>query len=245
MDAAGSDPLALSLAADLALQSGVRDFADAPQWRLLVRSLVDRQLTELSDPELRDEVEACAVVRQFDEATLAAVSGRDDVRTLFSQLCRLSLVTPAEHGLMLQADPRRRLSEDLAWRNSDRYNALRARARAYLRKRAISAPPSERAWLVAERLFLSDNPRLQQMFVSSADDPGQVRVQPAQPRTWRPFGDSSPAGYETFLRRNFGTVLCLRQKGTGHFWKRFCRTTAHGSGLRATAPVRCSVSARC
>jgi hypothetical protein len=180
VDAARHNPLAVSLAADLALRFGVRDFASAPEWRLVVRSLVERLLVEVRDPRLRELLEACAAVRQFDEATLAAVSGCDDVSAAFSQLCQLSFVSPAEHGLMLHDDVRRRLAEDLAWRHPDRYQALRARALAYYRERVRSAAAHEREWLVADRFFLWGNALIQELFFSS-DEPGQVWVQQGRP----------------------------------------------------------------
>jgi len=175
INAAGNNPLALSLAADLALRFGVRDFPSAPEWRLAVRALVDRVLVEVSDPQLRNLLEACLAVRQFDEATLAAISGRDDIGTDFDQLCQLSIMSPAEHGLMLHDDVRRRLTEELAWRHPDRYAALRARALAYYRERVRSATPDEREWLVADRFFLWGNAVIQELFFNS-DEPGQVWV---------------------------------------------------------------------
>jgi hypothetical protein len=177
--AAGNNPLAVSLAADLVLRFGVREFATAPEWRVVVLSLVERLLVEVRDPRLRELLEACAAVRQFDEATLAAISGRDDVTAAFGQLCQLSFVSPAEHGLMLHDDVRRRLAEDLAWRHPDRYEGLRARALAYYRDRVRSAPASEREWLVADRLFLWGNALIQELFFGS-DEPGQVWVQPSR-----------------------------------------------------------------
>jgi hypothetical protein len=178
--AAGDNPLALSLAADLARQFGLREFASAPEWRLAVRWLVERLLSEVRDPSLKDLLEACIAVRQFDEATLAAVSGRDDIGAAFEQLSQLSIVSPAEHGLMLHDDVRRRLAEDLAWRHPDRFAMLRTRALAYYRQRVRSASPQDREWLVADRFFLWGNPVIQELFFSS-DQPGQVWVQPALP----------------------------------------------------------------
>jgi hypothetical protein len=180
VDAAGNNPLAISLAADLALRFGVRDFCSAPEWRLIVRLLVERLLAEVSDPRLREILEACAAVRQFDEVTLAAVSGCNDVSVAFGQLCQLSFVRPAEHGLMLHEDVRRRLVEDLAWRHPDRYHALRARALAYYRERVRTAAPPEREWLIADRFFLWGNALIQRLFFSS-DDPGQVWVEAGRP----------------------------------------------------------------
>jgi hypothetical protein len=117
----------------------------------------------------------CLAVRQFDETTLVAISGRNDMGAAFGKLCQLSIVSPATHGLMLHDDVRRRLTEDLAWRHPDRYAALRARALAYYRDRVRSAPPDEREWLVADRFFLWGNALIQELFFSS-DEPGQVWV---------------------------------------------------------------------
>jgi hypothetical protein len=178
--AAGSSPLALSLAADLSLRFGVHDFDNAPEWRLIVRSLLERLLVEVRDPQLRELVEACVAVRQFDEATLAAITGRSDINAAFAQLCQLSIVRPTAHGLMLHEDLRRWLAEDLAWRNPERYNDLRARALAFYRQRLRSTPRDEREWLVADRLFLWGNALIQQLFFCS-EEPGQVMVQPGHP----------------------------------------------------------------
>ncbi len=177
---AGGNPLALSLAADMALQLGSRDFATAPEWHLVVRSLVEQLLRDVKDARLRELLEACAVVRQFDEATLAAVSGQQDVAPAFRQLCLLSVVRSAEHGLMLHDDVRRVLAEDLRWRRPERYRELRLRALAHYRERMAVAPPEEREWLVAERFFLWENGLIQALFFAD-DEPGQVRVEAARP----------------------------------------------------------------
>jgi hypothetical protein len=147
---------------------------------VVVRSLVERLLVEVRDPTLRELLEACAAVRQFDEATLAAISGRDNVSAAFGELCQLSFISPAEHGLMLHDDVRRRLADDLAWRHHDRYEGLRARALAYYRERVRSAPAHECEWLVADRFFLWGNALIQELFFGS-DEPGQVWVQPGRP----------------------------------------------------------------
>src|SRR5438270_2124042 len=154
---AGGNPLALSLATDLVLQFDVRDFTAAPEWHLVVRSLAERLLHDIKDAELREVLEACAVVHQFDVPTLEAVSGRRDVSAAFNQLCRLSIIKPSEHGLQLHDDVRRHLAADLSWRQPQRYNLLRSRALAYYRERLRAAAIAEREWLVAECFFLWSN----------------------------------------------------------------------------------------
>jgi DNA-directed RNA polymerase specialized sigma24 family protein len=178
--ATGGLPLAVTLAADMVQQLGIKRFEAAPEWRLAVRSLVERLLAEVPDPELREALEACSVVRQFDEATLAATLGREDISVAFDRLCRLSVVRPTEHGLMLHDDLRRMLAEDLRWRKPERYRDLRLAALAHYRERARTAPASERPWLVAERLYLWGN-EVVQAILFRQDEPGLVYVEPGRP----------------------------------------------------------------
>jgi AAA ATPase domain len=177
--ATGGLPLALSLAADMVQQLGVRRFHTAREWPLVVRSLVERLLQDVDDPLLRDLLEACAVVRQFDEQTLEAVSGRPAISEAFDRLCRLSVVRPAEHGLSLHDDIQRILADDLRWRQPARHRDLRQRALAHYRDRAREAPVPEREWLVAERLYLWGNEMIQPlMFGSGGED---VYLEPGDP----------------------------------------------------------------
>jgi hypothetical protein len=225
--AAGGNPLALTLAADLVVEVGARELAAAPEWHLVVRTLVEQLLRDVRDPTLRELLQACAVVRQFDEATLTAVTGRVEIGAAFGQLCRLAVARPAEHGLMLHDDVRRALAEDLRWRRPAQYDALRLRALAYYRERVRTAAPVERGWLVAERLFLCEDAFLQAVLFT-ADDLGQVWVEPGRPedhsdivRIWR-FALQHVAGPE--LEHRFDeysleatcahTAMILRYPGT-------------------------------
>ena len=177
--ATGGLPLALTLAADMVQQLGVQRFEAAPEWRLAVRSLVERLLQEVPDPDLREALEACSVVRQFDETTLAATLGREDISVAFDELCRLSVVRPAEHGLMLHDDLRRMLSEDLRWRKPERFRDLRVAALAHYRERARTATPAERPWLLSERLYLWGNEVVRSVLFRE-DEPGLVYVEPGR-----------------------------------------------------------------
>jgi hypothetical protein len=154
INAAGGYPLALTMAADLAIQRRVTRFEKAPQWHLMLRGLVDQLVTEA--PDLRSLLEAAAVVRQFDESTLAALTGLSDAGQAFSELCRASFVRPAQHGLTLHQDVRRVVIEELQWRNPQRLAQLRSHARTYFSDRIRARRPGEE-WLVAERLYLWDN----------------------------------------------------------------------------------------
>jgi hypothetical protein len=177
--AAGGYPLALSLAADLALQYGVRRFAAAPEWRLAVRTLVEQMVSDL-DADTRALLDACAVVRQFDQSLLEAVTGRQQTDEAFGRLCGLSVVRPGVHGLMLHEDVRRAIIEDLRWRHPQRYTEHRVRALAAYRDRMQAARPAERGWLVGERLSLWEDAFVQ-AFLFAPNEPGQVWLEPARP----------------------------------------------------------------
>jgi len=150
-------PLALSLAADIVLELGAVDLSTATEWHRAVRTLVEHLMHEVADPELARLLEACAVVHHFDEPTLAAMTGNDDVSNAFARLCSLSIVRAGAHGLSLHNDVGNAIADDLRWRNPDTYAALRERALEYLRHRMVDASQDERHWLSTERMFLWEN----------------------------------------------------------------------------------------
>ena len=176
--AAGGSPLALSLAADMVIQLGVRRLRAAPEWRLAVRSLVEDLLRDVSDQDLRLLLEAAAVVRQFDEELLAAVVGKEDITAAFAALCRLSSIRPAEHGLMLHEDIRRILIEDLRWRRPEHLIELRRRAWRHYRRRLRES--SATGWMIGDQLYLSGNDLIQGMFFQNSES-GQAWVERAGP----------------------------------------------------------------
>ena len=179
-EAAGGHPLALSLAADLALQLGVRNLIAAPEWRVAVHGLVEQLVAGL-DADTRELLEAGAVVRNFDEALLEAMTGRPTRGDDFGRLCRLSIVRPTSLGLALHDDARRLLAEDLRFRRPDRHAELRRRATRHLGERMRSAQPAERERLLAERLALWEHAFVQATLFRD-DDPGPVWLEPMQPR---------------------------------------------------------------
>jgi len=103
---ATGQPLALSLAADLAIQHGDIDFEAAPEWQVAVHGLVEQLLRDIAETDLRAALEAASVVRQLDEATLFAVAGRQLDRSTFARLAQLSFVRPSERGLAIHDDVR-------------------------------------------------------------------------------------------------------------------------------------------
>ena len=228
--ATGGNPLALSLAADMIQQLGLRDLVLAPQWHLVMRSLAEYLLRDVREPALPSLLESCAVVRQFDEETLAAVSGQPNVSAAFRQVCNLSVIAPLEHGLTLHEDVRRILADDLRWRAPERYHTMRRRALDYYRERMRSASSEEREWLMAERMFLWDNELIQAIHFQE-EEPGQVWLEPGRPedrdevlelyRVWRTtdIGGEPPPELERDLEMILeypGTRLRIARDRDGH-----------------------------
>jgi DNA polymerase III delta prime subunit len=177
--ATAGNPLALSLAADIVTQLDVSDFAADPQWHLAARPLVRRLLSETAgDPSLITAVEACSVIRFFDEATLSAVMAKEDVSVAFDRLCRLSVIKPAAYGLMLDDNVRTIIATDLRWRRPRHYQLLRQRALEYFKERLRTSPDIERAWLIVECFFLLDNPILRKIFFG-LESLSHLTVEPA------------------------------------------------------------------
>ncbi len=178
-------PLGLSLAADLAVDLGVRDFrAVAPRWRFTVHELIGELLREVREPQLQQLLEAASVLRQFDEGALLAVSGLPEVGPAYERLARLSVVRNAEFGLALHDDVRALMAKDLEWRNRERWAALRLRALEYYRWRAAQpVTPEERQWIFNERLFLWSHALAHDLLFREAE-PGLMWVERGRPEDW-------------------------------------------------------------
>ncbi|MBI3967142.1 MAG: ATP-binding protein [Chloroflexi bacterium] len=178
-ESAANSPLALALAADMAIQLGIRSFARAPERHLLVRTLVEQLLRDVDDPQLRELLEICAVVREFDESLLASVVGQDCIGAAFDRLCKLSIVRASEHGLRLHDDVRQAIAHDLRWRRPERHEDIRRRALDYYRAQARTARPDEWARLATERFFLFED-RFVQLLLFGPDS-GSIRIEVGGP----------------------------------------------------------------
>jgi DNA polymerase III delta prime subunit len=177
--ATAGNPLALSVAADLISQFGVRDFAAEARWHIAGRSLLRRLLSETAgDTGLGVAVEACSVVRIFDEATLHALTLQEDVSTVFDRLCRLSVIKADSNGLMLHDNVRAIVSNDLRWRRPSHHQLLRQRALKHFKERLRSSSQSQRGWLISECFHLWENPIIKELFFGS-EGASSLTIEPA------------------------------------------------------------------
>ncbi|MDA8145036.1 MAG: BTAD domain-containing putative transcriptional regulator [Thermaerobacter sp.] len=151
LDMGGGSPLALSLAADLAVGAGAVRFPAPGQWSRVLGELCDQLLREVPNPQLRELLELGCVVRQFDAGLLEALAGRGVGQQDLERLAGLSVVEPSEHGLRVHEEVRELVLKRL---DPAVLRRLQAQAAEWYRRRAAAAEAREREWLVAERLFL-------------------------------------------------------------------------------------------
>lgn len=130
LDFAHGHPLALSLAADSALQSPETPFSpvDAPD---LMGTLMQRFLEGVPSDAHRRAVEACALVRVLTEPLLARLVDADNAHALFQWLRGLSFIASGSEGLFPHDIVRTALVADLRWRDGDTFQTLQRRARTY------------------------------------------------------------------------------------------------------------------
>jgi hypothetical protein len=132
-------PLALSLAAEVVAQNRSIGFRpnEAPD---MLRALVGQLVRDVPSPLHARALEASAVALTTNEASIAAMLGVEDARSLFSWLRGLSFMIQHEHGLSPHDSAREAVIADLDWRNRPALEELAGRARTFLLER----PPSLR-----------------------------------------------------------------------------------------------------
>jgi len=142
-------PLALSLAADAAMQGDAESF-DPIESPDLVGTLVRRFLERVPTTRHRRAVEACSLVRVCTEPLLTALleSVRDDdepagvsqdgrgmpligAHDLFSWLRSLSFIETSPEGIFPHDIVRSAVTADLRWRDADTFDELQQRARSF------------------------------------------------------------------------------------------------------------------
>lgn len=150
---AGGNPLILSLAVDLLLNSPDAGLASSDVWRSTVRATVDELVAGLG-MQFRDALDAAAVLHRFDRAGLAAILESEMSDAAFVRLCASSTIRVEANQLALHDDVRRAVIEDLRLHHPDRLDQLRRRALRYYRKLASSMSADEGRHYAVERLHL-------------------------------------------------------------------------------------------
>ncbi|MET8981194.1 ATP-binding protein [Streptomyces sp. NPDC004539] len=168
----GGNPLALSLAAAVAVQDGAVSKDWAPPQNV-VATLLHQLVGDLPSPEHRRALEVCAHARVTSEALLRSVLG-DRATDLFAWLRRQPFVESTLAGLCPHDAVREVLSADLRWRDPDGFADMHRRLlRAHLKK-IRSVPETQLLSAVAALLFLFRADK-QMSRLHSWDGEGQVQ----------------------------------------------------------------------
>lgn len=157
-------PLALSWVADLVARYGAEEFM--VRQKEVIADLVE-VMTREAGKEWRPVLEACAVVRWFNEDILRAMLERDDVASLYNELRRFPFVRPRPEGLALHDRVRDWVNEDLTARAPERWRELNERAAKWYER--FLETPGENWWvLIIEYLH----------HKLEADERGTARILP-------------------------------------------------------------------
>ena len=143
-------PWALALVTDI---SGVHeltenDFAQAPYRHVIGDKLVERFISQVQDdPEMRELVDVCTVVRTFDHDVVQAMWERDAVDGPMSRLRRYSFVhVRADGRWSLNQVVREFLDRSLRRRSSSYWTELNRRAAAFYQESAAARSRYSRQW---------------------------------------------------------------------------------------------------
>ncbi|MGW2286982.1 hypothetical protein [Streptomyces phaeochromogenes] len=135
---AGGQPLALTLAADLA----ARPNAEADRWvpdQDVVKTLLSRLIGTVPSPRHRRALEVCAQTEVTGEDLLRATVG-GDAAELFEWQCKQPFVESGRFGASPHDVVRELLVRDLRWRDPDGYAELHRLVREHLFDRVRDAP---------------------------------------------------------------------------------------------------------
>ncbi|GAB5536292.1 MAG: ATP-binding protein [Rubricoccaceae bacterium] len=146
-------PLALALAAET-----LRDQPDASfdpiADRQTVAPLLNRFLNHV-EPDVRDIVETCSLVRVATEPLLSRLLGRPVSRQLFDRVRQLPIVEDAATGIALHDLALDVIAADLRWRAPDHYAQLHELARqAYTDRLRNAETPAVQREALADYAFL-------------------------------------------------------------------------------------------
>jgi len=152
-------PWALALVTDIPGLSdmAVSDFSNASYRHVIGDKLVERFVSQVQhDPEMRELVDVCAVVRTFDHDVVRAVWGRDAVDDPMGRLRRHSFVhVRADGRWSLNQVVREFLDQGLRRRSLSRWIELNRCAATFYQEQASTRPrySGEWNWLTLENLY--------------------------------------------------------------------------------------------
>ncbi|MFT2015970.1 AAA family ATPase [Streptomyces sp. 796.1] len=139
---ASGNPLALRLAAEVAVHDGADNMVWTP-CRTVVEQLLLRLVGELPSPAHRRALEVCSHVQDTTEDLLRVVMPDEDVAELFCWLRQLPFMRSGRYGVYPHAVVRDSLDSDFRWRDPEQYKSMHRAIRLHLVERIRNAPEKE------------------------------------------------------------------------------------------------------
>jgi ATP/maltotriose-dependent transcriptional regulator MalT len=157
LDVTYGHPLALSLAADLFQQNAALHAYDLQRDPDIVRVLLERFVSEVPDPILRQALEVCAHAFTTDEGLLAHCLGEEHSYAAFQWLRGLSFIDHGTFGLYPHDLAREVLEAELRWRNLKRFRELHFQVRSYIIRQIMATNGHAQQYAIFALMFLHRN----------------------------------------------------------------------------------------
>lgn len=158
-------PLALCLVADALAQSGRGVEINLRNEPDIVRTLLERFLSEIPSIKHRLALEICVMAWATTESLLAAILGEEDAYITFEWLRRLSFIEQGSQGLFPHDLAREVLDVDFRWRNADAHRDLYRQLVAHLYERLLQAESMQQQRMWFDILFMArHNPYMKPYF---------------------------------------------------------------------------------
>ncbi len=172
-------PLALQLASSAVLEQSERKLSEIPP-NDVVETLVEYFVEGITDPLLRQALEATSIVRRINKSLLAAMLNIDDneASKLYNALSKIEFIEHREDGLSLHDILKNVMSANIKSHNPTRYCKYRHRACCLLNKEMKSASPSQLWRYTADIIYLVENSVIRSAFFPPFDQK-QYSVVPA------------------------------------------------------------------
>ncbi|MCZ4602815.1 ATP-binding protein [Streptomyces sp. Lzd4kr] len=231
----GGHPLALTLAASVAVRDGVAT-ADWKPGREVIATLLVRLIDDAPSTLHRRALEVCALAQLTTETLLRTVLG-DHASRAFAWLRGLPFVETARHGIYPHDVVREALCADLRWRDPEGYAELHHELSCYLFDRISLSSESGMPAAVGAFMYLNRTDRRMFDYDSWCQE-GEVQL-----------ADCTPEDHETVIALA-GELEGPESAGIVRFWLerqpqafRVCRTTqdnlivGFSAWLRLTDPT--------
>ncbi|MDH6484415.1 ATP-binding protein [Streptomyces sp. SAI-127] len=153
---AGGNPLALSLAAAVAVQQEAEGTLRAADWSPggeVIATLLSQVVGDPPSAEHRTALEVCAQAEVTSEALLRAMTG-ERAAELFAWLRAQPFIESTSSGLFPHDVVREVLVADLRWRDPDEFVALRGRMHQYLLGRVREVPAAQMLQAMQALMYL-------------------------------------------------------------------------------------------